>query len=636
MATSDLTVTEREDTFETYRDRVENPLLSLFVRFGEERREWFVVGLIAGLFERLLSLAPPFVLGVAIDAVFTQNEPYDLPLVPDGWIPTTRSGQLWFSFGLIFGSFTLTGLLGAVRMLAADYFSHHLMYVIRTATYDKMQRLDIGFFDDQDKGELMSILNNDISNFERFFDDALTRAVRIVTVLAGITLILVYLNWQLAVVALLAVPLLALLTLWFMRRIEPIYDNIRASVGGMNTRLENNLGGIHLVKTMTTEAYESDRVDDVSYRYFRTNWNRIKISTIYHPGSSLVTSTSFAVTFIVGGYWVVIGPPPLLSGTLTVGSLVTFLFMTQRFTAPLKQTATIIDQYENARASGKRVMGLMNMPTTIEDDPNATDLERPVGRVEYDDVSFRYEADGEQILEGIDFEAEPGETVALVGPTGAGKSTVLRLLTRMYDVESGAVRVDGHDVRDLTLSSLRESIGYVSQENYLFGGTVEENVAYGSFDADREAIVAAAKAAQAHGFITDLQEGYDTQVGEEGVKLSGGQRQRIALARVILSNPEILIFDEATSDVDTETEMLIQRSLDELTEDRTTFIIAHRLSTVKHADTILVLEDGEIVERGGHEELLAEDGLYANLWKVQAGEINELPEAFVERLARTN
>jgi ATP-binding cassette subfamily B protein len=316
----------------------------------------------------------------------------------------------------------------------------------------------------------------------------------------------------------------------------------------------------------------------------------------------------------------------------------------------MAQFGQIINMYQRARASAERIFGLMDTPARIAEEPDADELVLDEGRVEYEDVSFRYDGDarsaserssGERsdprdddadpILEDISFAVEGGETFALVGPTGAGKSTVLKLLMRMYDVEAGTIRVDGQDVRDVTIPSLRETVGYVSQETFLFYGTVAENIQYGTFDAEREDVIEAAKRAEAHEFITNLPEGYDTEVGERGVKLSGGQRQRIAIARAILKDPEILVLDEATSDVDTETEMLIQRSLDRLAEDRTTFAIAHRLSTVKDADTIVVLDDGRIVERGTHEELLAENGLYANLWAVQAGEIEELPEEFVER-----
>jgi len=291
--------------------------------------------------------------------------------------------------------------------------------------------------------------------------------------------------------------------------------------------------------------------------------------------------------------------------------------------------------YQRAYASAERVFGLMDEPDALELDEDATELVVEDGRVEYDGVAFGYEdrdgADDEPTVEDVSFVTEGGDTLALVGPTGAGKSTLLKLLMRLYDVNEGAVRIDGQDVRDVTLTSLRRRIGYVSQETFLFYGTVRDNIAYGSFGASDDEIAEAAKAAEAHEFIQNLPEGYDTTVGERGVKLSGGQRQRIALARAFLRDPEILVLDEATSDVDTETEMLIQRSLDRLTEDRTTFVIAHRLSTVKDADSIIVIEDGRVVERGTHDELIEDDGLYAHLWGVQAGEIDELPQEFVER-----
>jgi ATP-binding cassette subfamily B protein len=275
----------------------------------------------------------------------------------------------------------------------------------------------------------------------------------------------------------------------------------------------------------------------------------------------------------------------------------------------------------------------MDEPSRIKEDPDAEDLVVDDGEVAYDDVTFGYD-ETETIVEDVSFDVDGGDTLALVGPTGAGKSTVLKLLLRMYDVDEGAIRIDGTDLRDVSLPSLRQAIGYVSQDTFMFYGTVRENIAYGTFDVSDDDVVEAAKAAEAHEFITNLPDGYDTEVGERGVKLSGGQRQRISIARAILKDPDILVLDEATSDVDTETEMLIQRSLDRLTEDRTTFAIAHRLSTIKDADKIVVLEGGRIVERGTHEDLLENDGLYAHLWGVQAGEIDELPEEFIERAAR--
>jgi ATP-binding cassette subfamily B protein len=309
-----------------------------------------------------------------------------------------------------------------------------------------------------------------------------------------------------------------------------------------------------------------------------------------------------------------------------------FILFTQRFIWPMAQFGQIINMYQRAYASAARIFGLMDEPARITEDPNAEDLVVDEGRVVYDDVTFGY--DDETIVEDVSFEVDGGDTLALVGPTGAGKSTVLKLLLRMYDVDEGSIEIDGADLRDVTIPSLRRSIGYVSQDTFMFYGTVAENIRYGTFGATHEEVVDAAKAAEAHEFVTNLPDGYDTEIGERGVKLSGGQRQRLSIARAVLRDPEILVLDEATSDVDTETEMLIQRSLDRLTADRTTFSIAHRLSTIRDADEIVVLEDGRIVERGAHAELLANDGLYAHLWGVQAGEIDELPEEFVERASR--
>ncbi|WP_224450406.1 ABC transporter ATP-binding protein [Haloprofundus salilacus] len=624
---------------------VTRPLWRILRTFGKEHRPWLGAGLTTGLVQRLVSLLPPFILGIAIDAVLYQTIPFDVPVIPNAWVPATRLEQLYFAIALIAGSFVISSTLSTVRMLSMDYYSHRLMHEVRTATYDTLQDLDPVFFENHERGDLLSVLNNDISNFEIFFDDALTQTVRILTVVIGVTLILLYENAQLAAVTLVSVPLLLVATMVYMRLIEPVFDAIRDSVGKLNTRLENNLGGMTLIKTKVTEGYESDRVDAASWQYFSTNWDRIKLGTVYHPGSSLITDLSFVVTLLVGGYWIVVGPPLFFTGGLTVGTLVTFLFLSQRFTGPLKQITTIIERYENARASGKRVFALLDMEPSITDDPEATTLSAVDGHVEYDHVTFSYEGRGTNdgsaesdeasapVIYDISFEAEPGESVALVGPTGAGKSTAMKLLPRLYDADGGTIRLDGRDVQTVRLRDLREHIGYVDQEDFLFSGTIAENIRYGSFDAGREDVIEAAKAAQIHQFVTNLTDGYETPVGEEGVKLSGGQRQRLSIARAVLQDPDLLIFDEATSDVDIETEMLIQRGLEEITANRTTFYIAHRLSTIKAADTILVLEDGEIVERGSHKELLAADGLYANLWRVQAGNVDDLPESFLRTIS---
>jgi ATP-binding cassette subfamily B protein len=623
---------------DAYRDRVSRPLWRLFGAYAPGQQWWLVLGLATSVLAYGTLLVTPIVLGTTIDAVFTGESAYALPLVPGAWLPTEQAAQFWLSATIVGVALGGGALLQWVRGVAMNFFAHGVMYAIRVDAYEKMQRLDMTFFDNKETGEVMSILNNDTSNLETFFDNALGDSVRIGVIVVGITVVLLYTNAQLALVTLGAVPLLVGFTWWFMRLIEPRYTRHRETIGDLNTRIENGLSGIELVKTTSTEEYENDRVRRVSRDVFDANMDVLKLSYFYRPGMELITGSALLATFVLGGLWVFSGPPLLFSGELTTGDFVVFMLLTQRLTGPMAQLSSIVDWYENAKASGKRICGLMDVPVRIEDAPNPVALADLEGRVEYDDVTFDYETDAagdgradEPVLRGVDISIQPGETVAIVGPTGAGKSTVAKLLLRLYDVTDGAVRVDGRDVRDVRLGDLRSAIGYVSQETFLFDGTVAENVRYGRFDADREDVVAAAEAAAADGFIERLSEGYDTRVGERGVKLSGGQRQRIAIARTVLQDPEILLLDEATSAVDTETEYLIQRSLDRLAADRTTLVIAHRLSTVKDADRIVVLDGGRVVERGTHDELLAADGLYANLWGVQAGEIESLPEGFLAR-----
>ena len=641
---------DEEEVFEDVRGRVDDPMRRLFAKYGRENAFEFVVGLISSIAARVLDLIPPLLLSVAVDAIFLDNTEYSLWLVPDAWLPTSTTDQLWLTVAIIAGAFLLGAAFHWTRNWGWNSFAQSIQHDVRTDTYDKMQRLNMEFFADKQTGELMSILSNDVNRLERFLNDGMNSFFRLSIMVVAIAVILVNTNWQLALVALGVVPLIAVFTKKFIDVIQPKYADVRSSVGQLNSRLENNLGGIQVIKAANTEGFESDRVDDVSEDYFDANWDAIDTRIKFFPGLRLLSGIGFVITFVIGGLWVVGEPLGPLSGELQAGEFVLFILLTQRFIWPMAQFGQIINMYQRAHASSERIFGLMDTPSRIREEPDADPLVVDEGEVGFDDVSFGYDAgkaqsaseassgedDGprDYIVEDVTFDVDGGDTVALVGPTGAGKSTVMKLLLRMYDVDEGAIRIDGTDLRDATIPSLRQALGYVSQETFLFYGTVQENIEYGTFDADREEIVEAAKMAEAHQFIQNLPEGYDTKVGERGVKLSGGQRQRIALARAILKDPDILVLDEATSDVDTETEMLIQRSLDKLTADRTTFAIAHRLSTIKDADKIVVLEDGQIVERGSHDDLLAENGLYAKLWAVQAGEIDELPEEFVERAAR--
>jgi len=625
----DIEAGSDDEAFEDARERVDRPMWRLFTDYGEGQRLAFLVGLVSSVFARMLDLLPPLLLALAIDAVIEGNASYSLLLVPDAWIPGSTTGQLWLTAGLIAASFGFGAVFHYTRNWGWNKFAQHVQHAVRTDTYETMQRLNMEFFADKQTGEMMSVLSNDVNRLEKFLNDGLNSSSRLVIMVLGIAAYLFWINWQLALVALLPVPLIAVFTKWFIETIQPKYADVRASVGSLNSRLENNLSGIQIIKTANTEDYEADRVEDSSQEYLDANWDAIGTRITFFPGLRLVSGLGFVVTFVVGGLIVIGQAPAVFTIELTTGGFVAFIIYTQRFVWPMAQFGQVINMYQRAYASAERVFGLMETPGRLAEGTDAPPLAVTDGAVEYDDVTFGYEDD--TVLDDVSFTVDGGDTVALVGPTGAGKSTVMKLLLRMYDPDDGAVRIDDQDLRDVQIPSVRRAIGYVSQETFLFYGTVRDNIAYGTFDASDEAIRAAAEAAEAHQFIRNLPDGYDTMVGERGVKLSGGQRQRIAIARAMLKDPDILVLDEATSDVDTETEMLIQRSLDDLTADRTTFAIAHRLSTVKDADTILVLEDGRIVERGSHDDLLAEDGLYANLWAVQAGEIDQLPEEFVQR-----
>ncbi|MFB6208915.1 MAG: ABC transporter ATP-binding protein [Candidatus Nanohaloarchaea archaeon] len=619
---------EDEPEIETDLEEIEYPIIRLLKEYGTPRKWLLTVGLIGGVFGYLVNLLPPTLFGRAIDTVFG-SKTLTLPFVPQNIIPEATLGQFHLIVALIVASFLIEGVLNWVRGYGLNAFAQKIQHDIRVDTYNSMQKLDMDFFHNNSSGELMSILNNDVNNLEEFLSGGATVFVRIVFTMLGISIILFSINWQMAIVSLIAAPMIAFFTYWFVRTVQPIYSRVRDSVARMNSLLENNLDGIKVIKASTMESFERKEVEKVSRDYFDTNWKAIKTRIIFYPGMRILAGTGFILTFLIGGYWVINDTAPFFfSGNLTVGEFVTFMLLTQEFIWPMANFGDFVNMYQEAYSSAERIFGLMDQSQREEEDEDKPNLKLREARVEYDSVSFGY--DEERVVEDLNFKIDPGETLALAGPTGAGKSTVVKLLLRFYEIDEGEIRIDSQNISDVNLESLRESIGYVSQNTVLFPETVEENIAYAREDVSREEVIDAARKARAHEFIQDLPEGYDSEVGEDGVKLSGGQRQRMGIARAILQDPEILILDEATSDVDTETEIKIQRGIEELVEDRTVLAIAHRLSTIKDADKIIVLEDGEIVERGDHEQLLEEDGIYAKLWKVQAGEMEEVSDFFLK------
>jgi ATP-binding cassette subfamily B protein len=581
-------------------------------------------------------LFPPVVLGVAFDSIFLGNRPYRLPLVPATWIPETTMGQFWFSLGLFALAFFGGAAVYIIGSLAKGIATYRIQHALRIDAYTAVQSLDFGFFENQQTGEIMSILNNDVNQLEGFLSGTLQGAAMAAFIALIISVYMFLLNWQLALVAFSAPILVGAVNYWYSRYVEPKHQQRREEVGGINSRIQNNLGGMDLVKVYNRESYEEDRVTDASEAYKDVSWDVTRAGILFGQVSARLNDVGYVLIFLVGGYWVLNGPPLFFSGPMAAGTVLTFLIYSNRLSWPFQQVTSIVDSYQETKAAGGRVLGLLDESRSVPERPDVVGLSSADGAVEYDDVTFSYEGTNEASISSVSFDVDAGEMIGLVGPTGAGKSTLMKLLLRFYDVNDGAIRINGHDVRDRSLESLRRSIGYVGQEPYLFDGTVRENIAYSRPNADDADVEEAARRAGAHEFIRDLSKGYETHVGERGVKLSGGQRQRISIGRAVLDDPAILILDEATSHVDNETEAIIQNRLEDLVADRTTFAIAHRLSTVRHADQILVVEDGKVIERGTHEDLLEGDGLYANLWNVQVGKIDSLPNEFVQRVGVSN
>ncbi|MBP1986580.1 ABC transporter ATP-binding protein [Halolamina salifodinae] len=628
---SDTTTTDDSQPaqFADLANGVERPVRRLLETYYRPYLPHLGASVLLLLLARVLWYLPPAVLGATVDATLAEDAPYRLPFVPPRYLPTGDAAELRFSVFAMVGAFlggALAYLLGAwVRSVA----TYRVQHDVRVDAYRITQRLRYGFFDNARTGELLSVLNNDVNTVERFFGATLTRAINAAFIVLVTAAYMLAIHPGLTLFAFVAPVVVGAVNYAYSRRIAPRYDDLRASVGDIGSRIEAALGGIDVVKAYGGEAREADTIAAESARYRTVSWRIDRAKAAYGQLTGSLTNLGYVAVFAVGGSWVLFGAPTELPGTLTAGTLVTFLIYVDRFAWPFQQLPGVVDGYQEMRAAGQRILALFEEADTVADDSGATTLDDVSGHVAYEDVTFGYPGADAPVLDGVSLDVPAGSTVGVVGATGAGKSTLLKLLLRFYDPDDGAVRIDGHDLRDLDRASLRESIGYVGQEPYLFDGTVRENVAYARPNASEAVIADAAERANAHGFVTDLPDGYDTDVGERGVKLSGGQRQRLSIARAVLADPRILVLDEATSHVDAETEARIQRSLDRLSEDRTTFVVAHRLSTVKDADRIVVLDEGGVAERGSHETLLEEDGLYAALWGVQVGEVDSLPAAFV-------
>ena len=582
------------------------PPLRRLLRTLRPHRRLVRLAALCSVLNKLFDLAPPVLIALAVNVVVQQDTSWLA-----SWGVTSIPGQLGVLAGLSFVIWSAESLFEYLYALLWRNLAQTVQHELRLEAYAHLQRLEMGFFESSSSGRLLAILNDDINQLERFLDHGANEVLQLITTVLAVGGAMVWLSPAVAGVSFLPIPLILWGSLHFQKRLQPRYREVRERSGDLASRLANNLGGMLTIKSYAAEQWESKRLCEQSRAYQRSNSKAIRLSAAFIPLIRFAILFAFLAILVIGGLqaW---------RGAIDVGTYSFLVFITQRLLWPLTSLGRTLDDYQRAMASTQRVLDLVDTPIAIPSGDRPLPRQSVRGQIRFEGVNFGY-GGRELLLRDFDLEIPAGSTLGIVGATGSGKSTIVKLLLRLYELNSGTIRLDGQPVQALELGDLRKAIGLVSQEVFLFHGTVAENIAYGSFEASRSAIERAAQLAEASRFIEALPQGYDTVVGERGQRLSGGQRQRIALARAILKNPPVLILDEATAAVDNETEAAIQRSLDRITAERTTLVIAHRLSTVRHADRIVVMDQGRIVESGSHEELIAAGGAYVNLWRVQAG-----------------
>ncbi|HJM23707.1 MAG TPA: ABC transporter ATP-binding protein [Candidatus Thalassarchaeum sp.] len=581
-----------------------HPLMRLLSHL-RHYRSMVLLASLCSVLNKVWDLAPPVLIGMAIDVVATREDSFLAQMgYPDVY------DQLYILTGFTVIIWVLESMFQYFYAVLWRNLAQTAQHELRMSAYTHIQDLEMQWYSEQSTGGLMAIMNDDVNQLERFLDQGATDLLHVATTIIVVGAIMISVAPEVALLAILPVPIIVAGSFIYQRKIGVRYTKVRGKVADLNALLNNNLHGITTIKSFTAEDREVERVSEASTSYRDANKEAIRLSASFVPIIRMAILFAFTANMLVGGWFA-------LDGRIGLGAYSVIVFITQRLLWPLTRLGETFDLYQRAMASTSRVLDLLDTEIGIVE--GETHLDSVRGEIEFSDVGFSY-PNREVVLNDVGLTVPAGKTVGLVGSTGSGKTTLVRLLLRFHDPDSGIVKLDGHDVRELTLESLRGSIALVSQTTTLFPGSVRENVRYGDPDADEQAVIEAARIAEALSFIEDLPDGWDTDIGEGGHRLSGGQRQRIAIARAVLKDAPVLVLDEATSNVDNETEAALKRSIERISVGRTTLIIAHRLSTVRNADVIAVIGEGAISETGTHEELLESNGLYSRLWAVQTGE----------------
>lgn len=582
-----------------------SPLSKLWSHF-ENKQKKIISASLYSILNKIFDIAPPLLIGLAVDTVVKAEESFIASLGVEN-----KLHQIYWLGFLTFLIWALESVFEFFYKVKWRHIAQEIQHDLRMESYEHLQKLQVSFFEDQNTGNLTTVLNDDINQLDRFLDIGANEILQLLTTVITIGSIFFYISPTIAFLSFTPIPFILIGSFYFQNKIAPKYKSVRDDAGTLATIISNNLQAMPTIKSYVAQDFEKKRIERQSLSYAQANKNAIILSSSFSPLIRMIVLCGFLFTLVLGGIHV-------FEGKLAVGSYSVLIFLVQRLLWPLTRLGETFDLYQRAMASTRRVQDLLASPIKIDDGTNEINKENFKGNIEFKNISFAYDT-SDIILKDISLELKAGQTIAFVGSTGSGKSTILKLLLRFYDLTSGEILIDNTNIKTFKQDSLRSYIGFVSQDTYLFDGTIRENILYGSFDKTEEELIHATKMAEAYEFIVGLPNGFDTIVGERGQKLSGGQRQRISIARALIKDTPIFILDEATSAVDNETEALIQKSLNKITKEKTTLMVAHRLSTIIHADCIYVLDNGKIVEKGNHSELVAKNGLYKALWNVQTG-----------------